>query len=180
MASRSNPLNEGKLDANKRSFVFEPKEASFRRFRDESLAADHPDCSDKPVKFTRGEQDRGWMATSARSPGVAGGREPSVEIEGGADERQVRERLGEVAKVLRLGAQLLAVQPQVIGVAEHFLEEEPRLVQVPHAGEALDVPEGAHREGTFIPREAVGESAGETIAIDQRVAHQLGLDRAQR
>jgi hypothetical protein len=34
---------------------------------------------------------------------VAGGREPAVEIEGGADERQVRERLREVAEVLRLG-----------------------------------------------------------------------------
>src|SRR6266852_8455486 len=81
------------------------------------------------------------------SPGVAGGRESAVEIEGGADERQMRERLRKVAEVLCLGAQLLAVQPQVIGVAEHFLEEEPRLVQVPHAREALDVPEGAHREG---------------------------------
>ena len=64
----------------------------------------------------------------ARSPGVAGGRESAVEIEGGADERQVRERLGEVAEVLRLGTELLAVQAQVTGVAEHLLEEEPRLL----------------------------------------------------
>src|SRR5436309_7079048 len=85
------------------------------------------------------------------SPGMAGGREPAVEIEGGADERQVRERLGEVAEVLCLRTQLLAVQSEVIGVAEHLLEEEPRLLQIPHAGEALDVPEGAHREGTFVP-----------------------------
>src|SRR5713101_8587487 len=63
---------------------------------------------------------------SRRSRGVAGGRETAVEIEGGADERQVRERLGEVAEVLRLRAQLLTVQSQVIGVAEHLLEEEPR------------------------------------------------------
>src|SRR5262249_22022620 len=113
------------------------------------------------------------------SPGVAGGRQPAVEIEGGADERQVRERLGEVAEVLRLGAELLAVQPEVIGVAEHLLEEEARLVQVPHAGEALDVPEGAHGEGAFLAREPIGESAPEAIAIDQRVAHQLALDRPQ-
>src|SRR5215470_4696845 len=90
------------------------------------------------------------------------------------------ERLGEVAQVLSLGSELLAVQPQMTGVPEHLLEEEPRFVQVPHAGEALDVPEGAHREGAFLPREPVGESAREAVAIDQRVAHQLALDRAQR
>src|SRR5215467_6971827 len=116
---------------------------------------------------------------ASRSAGVASGRQPPVEIEGGADERQVRERLREVAEVLRLKAELLAVQPQVIGVAEHLIEEETRLVQVTHAGEALDVPEGAHREGTFIPREPVGEPAAEAIAIDQRVTHQLALDRAE-
>src|SRR5215469_1869896 len=116
---------------------------------------------------------------ASRSAGVASGRQPPVEIEGGADERQVRERLREVAEVLRLKAELLAVQPQVIGVAEHLLEEETRLVQVTHAGEALDVPEGTHREGAFIPREPVGEPAAEAIAIDQRVTHQLALDRAE-
>jgi hypothetical protein len=41
---------------------------------------------------------------TTHSPGVASGGEPAVEIEGGADERQVSERLGEVAQVLRLRA----------------------------------------------------------------------------
>src|SRR5215467_5358354 len=58
------------------------------------------------------------------SPEVAGSGEAAVEIEGGADEGQVREGLREVAEVLRLKPELLAVQPQVIGVAEHLLEEE--------------------------------------------------------
>ena len=48
---------------------------------------------------------RRWLG----SRGVAGRRETTVEIEGSADERQVRERLGEVAEVLGLRAQLLAV-----------------------------------------------------------------------
>src|SRR5215468_1874593 len=126
----------------------------------------------------RGSSGRGGLDSSvseafgrraSRSAGVAGGRQPPVEIESSADERQVRERLREVAEVLRLKAELLAVQPQVIGEAEHLLEEETRLVQVTHAGEALDVPEGTHREGAFIPREPVGEAAAEAIAIDQRV-----------
>src|SRR5215468_11958636 len=112
------------------------------------------------------------------SPGVAGGGEAAVEIEGGADEGQVREGLREVAEVLRLKPELLAVQSQVTGVAEHLLEEEPRLVQVAHAGEALDIPEGAHRKGAFCPSESVGESVGQAIAIDQGVTHQIALDRA--
>ena len=111
---------------------------------------------------------------------MAGGGEPSIEIEGGADQRQVRERLREVAEVLCLGAELFAVQPEVIGVAEHLLEDEARLVQVTHARQALDIPEGAHRERPFLSREPVGESARETITIHERVAHQLPLDRAQR
>src|SRR5215831_18375100 len=67
---------------------------------------------------------RGGFRRRARLPGVAGDRQPAIEIEGGADERQVRERLRKVAEVLGLKAELLAVQPQVIGVAEHLLEEE--------------------------------------------------------
>jgi len=54
------------------------------------------------------------------SPGVAGSRQPAVEIEGRAAEGQVRERLWAVAEALRLRAQLLAVQPEVGGVAEHL------------------------------------------------------------
>src|SRR5262245_13644982 len=106
-------------------------------------------------------------APSVRSAGVAGSREPSVEIEGGADEREVCEGLREVAEVLRLGPELLAVQPKVIGVPEHLFEEEPRLVQVPHTRKALDVPERAHRERALLPREPVREPVGESVAIHQ-------------
>jgi|SRR5262245_45801143 len=106
----------------------------------------------------------GVLVLAILSPGVAGGGEAAVEIEGGADEGQVREGLKEVAEVLRLKPELLAVQPQVISVAEHLLEEEPRLVQVAHAGETLDMPEAAHRKGAFHPREPVGESVAEAIA----------------
>src|SRR5215471_14791802 len=98
-------------------------------------------CAISP-KVSKPERDsqrrRAVGASSVPSPGVAGSRETPVEIEGGADERQVCERLGEVAEVLRLGPELLAVQPQVIGVAEHLLEEQPCLGQIPHPGEALD------------------------------------------
>src|SRR5215831_14672469 len=124
--------------------------------------------------------EKARRASSIRSPGVAGRREPSVEIEGGADERQMSESLRKVAKVLRLGPELLAIQPQMIGVPEHLLEEQPCLLEISHAGEALDVPEGTHREGAFVSREPVGESVSEPVAIHQRIADQLVLDRTQR
>src|SRR5919106_409840 len=113
------------------------------------------------------------------SAGLAGGREPPVQIVGSADQRQVREGLWEVAEMLRARAQLLAVQSQVIRIAKHLLEEEPRLREIAHAGQALDVPEGAHRERAVLTGEAVGETLPETIAIHQRVADELLLDAAQ-
>ena len=70
----------------------------------------------------------GSTVGGGHSLAVAGGREPAVEVVCGADERQVREGLGEVAEVLRLWAQLLTVQSQVVGVAKHLLEEEARLL----------------------------------------------------
>src|SRR5438477_3840404 len=107
----------------------------------------------------RGHRRRGGpragSAGTCRSPGVAGGREPPVEIERGADQREVREGLREVAEVLRLRAQLLAVESQVVGVPEHLLEEESRLVQVAHARETLHIPEGTHGERALLAGEPV-------------------------
>ena len=46
-------------------------------------------------------------------------------------------------------ADLLGIQAQVVGVGEHFLERQPRLVQAPSADKRLDVPGRARREGAF-------------------------------
>ena len=62
------------------------------------------------------------------SPTVAGGREPAVEVVGGADEREVREGLREVAEVLAAWTELLGVQAEVVRVAEHLLEDESRSI----------------------------------------------------
>src|SRR5215213_107557 len=51
--------------------------------------------------------------------------ERPVEVEGGADEGQVGEGLREVAQGLAAGTDLLGVEPEVVGVAEHLLEDEP-------------------------------------------------------
>src|SRR5439155_499530 len=59
---------------------------------------------------------------------------------------------------------------------EDLLEVEPRLLEIAHAGETLDVPEGAHAEGPLPAGDAVGEPVAEPIAVDQGVADQVLLD----
>src|SRR5260370_39568023 len=54
-----------------------------------------------------------------------------VEVERGADQRQVGQRLGEVPLLLSGAADLLGIQACVVGVGEHLLERQPRLVEAP-------------------------------------------------
>src|SRR3954454_23049342 len=72
-----------------------------------------------------------------------------VEAGGGVDQRQVRERLGEVADLFPGQGDLLGVQPHVVGVGEHLLEGRPCVLHPAGAGEGVDVGEGAEREGAF-------------------------------
>ena len=60
------------------------------------------------------------------------GAEGAVEVEGGADEREVREGLREIAKGLALRAGLFGVEAEVIGVAQHAFES--RRASSSHAG----------------------------------------------
>jgi hypothetical protein len=53
-------------------------------------------------------------------------------------------------------ADLLGTHAHVVGAGEHLLERQPSLVQAPGAGERLDVPERARREGAFRAEPAIG------------------------
>src|ERR1700722_2664609 len=77
-----------------------------------------------------------FRRVSRVSPALSERRLPELPVEavGGADERQVRERLGEVAERLAGQADLLRVKAQVVGVGQHLLEDEPGLVQPSGAG----------------------------------------------
>ena len=105
--------------------------------------------------------------------------ERAVEVEGGADQRQVGERLREVAERLAGRADLLGVEPEVVGVGEHLLEGQPRLVEPPGARERLDVPERADRERALVAAQAVGRGL-DVVAVDQRVGDELVADRVER
>src|SRR5215216_2889644 len=72
-----------------------------------------------------------------------------VQVDGGVDQRQVGERLGEVAQLLPGLADLLGVQAQVVGVGEHLLEDQPGLLQASRTGQRIHIPEGTDREGAL-------------------------------
>jgi hypothetical protein len=111
---------------------------------------------------------------------VSGNREAAVEIERGADQREVGKGLREVAEVLGAWPQFLAIQSEVIRVAEHLLEEKARLLHIPHSGETLDVPERTHRECALLTAEPVREAVTKLVAVDEGIADQVAFDAAER
>src|SRR5262245_30274255 len=110
-----------------------------------------------------------FLAASWRSPELA------VEVVGGADKCQVGEGLREVAELFAGRPDLFGVEPDVVRVAEHLLEGQPRLVEPSGAGERLHPPEGAHREGRLPAGEPIGRRV-DVVAVDEAVGDQLGGD----
>ena len=53
----------------------------------------------------------------------------TIQIECCADQRKMRKCLREIAECLALRSGLLCVEPQMIGVAQHALEQQPGLIQ---------------------------------------------------
>jgi hypothetical protein len=90
-------------------------------------------------------------------PCLAACAERPVEVEGGADQSQVGEGLGEVAQRLAAGTDLLGVEPHVVGVAQHLLEDEPSLIEAARARERFDEPERAQAERPLVPSRLSGD-----------------------
>src|SRR5215467_7029979 len=101
-------------------------------------------------------------STRARSTFVTGlpPVELAIQVDRGADQRQVAEGLREVPELAAGGVDLLREQAQVVGVGEHLLEDQPGLLQPSGPSQRVDVPERAQRERTLIPGQAVRGGAG--------------------
>ncbi len=85
----------------------------------------------------------------------------------------MREGLRKIPEGLAGGTRLLGVEPQMICVAEHLLEEEPGLVEtavvrLPGAGQSFDQPEAAEIETALDARKAV-VGVFLVIAVDETV-----------
>ena len=83
---------------------------------------------------------------------------------GAVDQRDVGEGLREVAEELAgRRVDLLGVEPDVIGVAQHPAEDPLGPLALADHGQRLGQPEGADREGALLSLQPVGV----TVAVDQ-------------
>src|SRR6266853_3663087 len=81
----------------------------------------------------------------ARTPPLAGG--PALEIQGGVDHAEVRQRLGEVAQHLPcIWIEFLGKQPEVVRRFGYAADERLRLIDTAHLGQHVDQPERANDE----------------------------------
>src|SRR5689334_16247177 len=78
-----------------------------------------------------------------------------VEVDRSADQGQMAERLREIAELTAGAVDLLGVQAEVVGVGEHLLEDQPRLVQPTGTAQRIDVPERAQRERALVAGQPV-------------------------
>ena len=115
----------------------------------------------------------GYLTTD---PCNAAAAEAPVEVEGGADQRQVGEGLREVTQGLAARPGLLGVQPDVVAVAQHLLEPQAGLGQAGRVdpsgpGQGLDQPEAAYVERPLHARQPV-RGGLRVLAVDQPVGGQ--------
>src|SRR5829696_2737647 len=108
------------------------------------------------------------VAGSHANTRLAAPSESAVEVEGSADEGQMGEGLREVSQRLAAGSDLLGVETEVVGVAQHLLEDKPSFFQPSCAGERLHEPECAQAERAFLPHEAVRRHP-DVVAEDEAV-----------
>jgi hypothetical protein len=102
-----------------------------------------------------------------------------VKVMGSADEGEMSEGLGKVAEVLATRPEFLGVESEMIGVAECLIEEEPGFLDIAGAGDALDVPKGAHGEGSFVPAEPVVSGFLGVVAEDEGILDEDLFDAAE-
>ena len=107
----------------------------------------------------------------------------TIQVEGGANEGQVGERLWEVAEGFAARARLLRVEAQVVAIAQHLFKEQASLGQIlrvspARARQRFHEPKAAHVEGSLHTRQSIGRDLG-IVAIDQPIRGQASLGRGR-
>src|ERR1700758_1429754 len=103
----------------------------------------------------------------------------AIQIECGADQRQMSEGLGEIAQRLALRPGLLCIKPKMIRIAQHAFKQQSGLVQPfwirqACACQRFNQPKGAHVKSTFLARESVNTGM-RRIAMYQAVADKAAM-----
>src|SRR6266446_6073247 len=70
----------------------------------------------------------------------------------GADQSQMGKRLRKISKVFSRWSQFFTIQSKVVRISQHLFEEEPGSLDVARPCQALDKPERANAERSFISR----------------------------
>jgi hypothetical protein len=98
------------------------------------------------------------------------------EVEGGVDERDVGESLGEVAdQAFAVDVVFLGEQAKVVAEGKETVEERAGVAFAADGFEGADHPETAGEESAFAGREAVLDYLG-VVAEDEAAVHQFALD----
>src|SRR5688572_25264022 len=105
---------------------------------------------------------------------------PVFQRVGRADQSQMREGLWKVTEMFAFGAKFLRVKSNVVGVAQHLFENKTSHWSIARASKAFRVPEGAHAEGSFLPRQAVGRGVTKPIPMDERILDQFTFNSLER
>src|SRR5579864_3690198 len=84
----------------------------------------------------------------------------SIQIESGADQREMGKGLGKVAQRLALRPCLLCIKPKMIRVSQHTFKQQPGLIEpfgisLTGARQRFYEPKGAHVEGSLLTGEPV-------------------------
>src|ERR1700730_8251076 len=81
-------------------------------------------------------------------------------------------RLRKISKMFSCRSKFFRIQSKMVCLSEHFFEKKPRFLCVTGPREALDKPERAHAERSFVPCQPVVAA----ISIDQRIVQQIPFD----
>jgi hypothetical protein len=87
----------------------------------------------------------------------------------------MRERLGEIAKMLSCDAELLRKQADMIGIAQQFLEQQVRLLHFMGSGKCFNEPKRACREAAFNTFQSIYITF-RTLSSYQRIDSEIAFD----
>src|SRR5215470_5491448 len=91
--------------------------------------------------------------------------EPAVQVERGAYQPDVSERLREVTQRFATRTRLLGVQAEVVRVGQHLLEDEAGLLGAARPGQCFHQPERTHIERPLAPSQAIAGPSADLVAV---------------
>src|SRR5439155_11030635 len=114
-----------------------------------------------------------WVTSGAKES--ISSTECAIQVVCRADQGKVCECLGKVSQCFSVRSCFFSEQPEVIGIGQHFLEDQPRVfepgpVLSSRSSQGLDEPECANVESAVFPGQPI-QSAFHVVTVDQTIRH---------